>query len=47
MTIRNSREVIQEDENGSLTASIYAINKKNRRKELAQLPNIRLGMVSE
>jgi len=39
------REVIQEDESGSITATINAINQKNRRKELAQLPNVRLGMV--
>jgi hypothetical protein len=39
------REVIQEDESGSITATVNAINQKNRRKELAQLPNVRLGMV--
>ena len=39
------REVIQEDESGSITSTINAINQKNRRKELAQLPNVRLGMV--
>ncbi len=39
------REVIQEDESGSIAATVNAINQKNRRKELAQLPNVRLGMV--
>ena len=39
------REVIQEDESGSIRATVNAINQKNRRKELAQLPNVRLGMV--
>lgn len=37
--------MIQEDESGSITATVNAINQKNRRKELAQLPNVRLGMV--
>lgn len=39
------REAIQEDESGSIMAVVNAINQKNRRKELAQLPNVRLGMV--
>ncbi|CAF3462980.1 unnamed protein product, partial [Rotaria socialis] len=38
-------EVIQEDESGSIAATVNAINQKNRRKELAQLPNVRLGMM--
>ncbi|CAF3923358.1 unnamed protein product [Rotaria magnacalcarata] len=38
-------EVIQEDESGSIAAAVNAINQKNRRKELAQLPNVRLGMM--
>ncbi|CAF0784815.1 unnamed protein product [Adineta steineri] len=38
-------EVIQEDESGSIRATVNAINQKNRRKELAQLPNVRLGMM--
>ena len=41
------REAIQEDESGSITATVTAINQKNRRKELAQLPNVRLGMVRD
>lgn len=48
LTLKSSvvfREVIQEDESGSITATVNAINQKNRRKELAQLPNVRLGMV--
>ena len=39
------REVITEDETGSISATVNAINQKNRRQELAQLPNVRLGMV--
>ncbi|CAF0779696.1 unnamed protein product [Didymodactylos carnosus] len=38
-------EVIQEDESGSISATVNAINQKNRRNELAQIPNVRLGMM--